>query len=60
MLKQCLSIGFDEEAAAVLMARLAVWKIANKSEVDKVVIWCDNTLISFVSLIYICINIVEI
>ena len=49
MMKQCLSIGFDEEAAAVLMARLAILKIVNKKEVDKVVGWCDKTLINFVS-----------
>ena len=51
MMKQCLSIGFDEEAAAVLIARLAILKIVNKKEVDKVVGWCDKTLINFVSLL---------
>jgi len=43
-----LSYGFDQEAAAVLMARYAVWKCYEDEALD-VIRWLDRTLIKLVS-----------
>mmetsp|Transcript_33737 Transcript_33737/g.52760 ORF Transcript_33737/g.52760 Transcript_33737/m.52760 type:complete len:606 (-) Transcript_33737:175-1992(-) len=43
--KNALSAGFDQEAAAVLMARMAVFKTREESPFD-VIRWLDRTLIS--------------
>ena len=43
--KTALSVGFDQEAATVLMTRMAVNKVLSESPVD-VIRWIDRTLIS--------------
>ena len=43
--KSILSVGFDQEAAAVLLARMAVFKTREESPFD-VIRWLDRTLIS--------------
>merc|ERR1711985_125757 len=43
-----MSTGFDQEAAAVLVARLAVFKCENEDPVD-VLRWVDRTLIRLVA-----------
>jgi protein transport protein SEC23 len=43
--KAALSAGFDQEAAAVLMARLAVFKTREESSFD-IIRWLDRSLIS--------------
>eukprot|EP00211_Chloroparvula_japonica_P003748 CAMPEP_0119129606 /NCGR_PEP_ID=MMETSP1310-20130426/7282_1 /TAXON_ID=464262 /ORGANISM="Genus nov. species nov., Strain RCC2339" /LENGTH=774 /DNA_ID=CAMNT_0007120039 /DNA_START=261 /DNA_END=2588 /DNA_ORIENTATION=+ len=43
--KVALSVGFDQEAAAVLMARLAVFKARKESLVD-IIRWLDRSLIN--------------
>merc|ERR1712217_93028 len=43
-----ISTGFDQEAAAVLLARYAVWKCENEDPLD-VLRWVDRTLIRLVS-----------
>lgn len=46
--KLSLAAGFDQEAAAVLMARSAVWKTEDTETLD-VLRWCDRMLIRLVS-----------
>jgi len=45
--KQMLTVGFDQEAAAVLMARIAVYK-AETEEAFDVLRWLDRMLIRLV------------
>jgi protein transport protein SEC23 len=45
-----ISYGFDQEAAVVLMARLASWRAANENDSPDALRWLDRSLIRLVSL----------
>ncbi|KRX20342.1 Protein transport protein Sec23A [Trichinella nelsoni] len=42
---QHISIGFDQEAAAVAMARLAIWRASNENDTPDALRWLDRSLI---------------
>jgi len=43
-----VALGFDQEAAAVLMARLAIWRAANENDTPDALRWIDRNLIRLV------------
>jgi len=47
--KQSISYSFDQEAAAVLMGRLASWRAANENDSPDALRWLDRSLIRLVS-----------
>ncbi|CAK5036267.1 unnamed protein product [Meloidogyne enterolobii] len=46
--KQSISYSFDQEAAAVLMGRLASWRAANENDSPDALRWLDRSLIRLV------------
>jgi protein transport protein SEC23 len=46
-----ISVGFDQEAAAVLVARIAVYK-AETDNGPHVMVWIDDTLVRLVSKLF--------
>jgi len=40
-----ISMGFDQEASAVLMARLAIWRASNENDTPDALRWLDRNLI---------------
>lgn len=47
--KQSISYSFDQEAAAVLMARLASWRASTENDSPDSLRWLDRSLIRLVS-----------
>uniref|UniRef100_A0A915NJ42 Protein transport protein SEC23 n=1 Tax=Meloidogyne floridensis TaxID=298350 RepID=A0A915NJ42_9BILA len=47
--KQSISYSFDQEAAAVLMGRLASWRAANENDSPDALRWLDRSLIRLVN-----------
>ncbi|KAK0422836.1 hypothetical protein QR680_007816 [Steinernema hermaphroditum] len=47
--KPSITMGFDQDAAAVLMARLASWRATNEAETPEAVRWLDRSLVKVIS-----------
>lgn len=47
--KQSIGYGFDQDAATVLMARLASWRAANENDSPDTLRWLDRSLIRLVN-----------